>query len=128
MFATFFGDSCLGTDYIWYRSEYQEKGTAHGHGCCCLKNDPGLTSLAKQVVNGYCSQHILTYHQPPVLPEVVFDAEDIASDKWRSDISNIAVTNVEQYLIEIETGIRAQKFLLLNFHDNSFFTNIQIIK
>ena len=72
------------------------------------------------MVNGCCAQQILTYHQPSALPEEVCDAEDIALDKWRSDISNIAVTNVEQYLVEIEKGICAQK-ILLNFHD--YFVN-----
>ena len=112
LFKTFFGNGCLGTDYVWYRSEYQERGTVHGHGCCWLKYDPGLTLLGKQVVNGRRAQQILTYHQPSAFPEEVCNAEDIALDKWRSDISNIAVTNVEQYLVEIEMGICAQKILL----------------
>ena len=30
--------------------EYQARGTAHVHGCVCLKSDPGCTLLGKK----YC--------------------------------------------------------------------------
>ena len=44
-----FGKNGLEAEYVWFRIEYQERGTAHVHGCMRLKSDPGLIQLAVQV-------------------------------------------------------------------------------
>ena len=41
----------LTTTYYWFRVEYQERGTAHIHGCLHLDSDFGISELSQKVRN-----------------------------------------------------------------------------
>ena len=47
-----FFDRGLGVAWRWHRIEYQSRGSAHGHGCAKLKNDPGLIELTAKAWAG----------------------------------------------------------------------------
>ncbi len=49
---TYYGKNGLELDWSWFRIEYQERGTAHAHGCFRLKCDPGISDLAQKVLKG----------------------------------------------------------------------------
>ena len=46
----------LGVAWRWHRIEYQSRGSAHGHGCAKLKNDPGLIEL---IVKAWAGEYTL---------------------------------------------------------------------
>ena len=48
----FFTESTLDYSYYWFRVEFQDRGTAHVHGCFRLRNDPGLCLLGSKVAAG----------------------------------------------------------------------------
>ena len=49
---TYYGKTGLELEWSWFRIEYQERGTAHAHGCFRLKCDPGISDLAQKVLKG----------------------------------------------------------------------------
>eukprot|EP00978_Attheya_sp_CCMP212_P037936 scaffold183166_cov31-Attheya_sp.AAC.1 len=49
---TYYGKHGLELEWSWFRIEYQERGTAHAHGCFRLKCDPGISDLAQKVLKG----------------------------------------------------------------------------
>jgi hypothetical protein len=49
---TYYRKNGLELDWSWFRIEYQERGTAHAHGCFRLKCDPGISDLAQKVLKG----------------------------------------------------------------------------
>jgi hypothetical protein len=49
---TYYGGNGLELDWSWFRIEYQERGTAHAHGCFSLKCNPGISDLAEKVLKG----------------------------------------------------------------------------
>jgi hypothetical protein len=72
----FFGeDSTLAAKWSWFRIEYQERGTAHAHGCLRLKCNPGLSQLAEQVFAARLAQDVLEMHED-LPPGVGFSAQD----------------------------------------------------
>ena len=46
----FFGDEC---EWIWWRIEYQSRGSAHAHGCARLKNFVDLDALYELAKSGH---------------------------------------------------------------------------
>ena len=48
----FLKSSGMEAEYTWFRIEYQERGTAHAHGCFRLKCDPGIADLGQTVLQG----------------------------------------------------------------------------
>jgi len=48
----FFGDDC---EWIWWRIEYQSRGSAHAHGCSRLKNFVDLDALYEIARIGRCA-------------------------------------------------------------------------
>ena len=52
LIKTVFFDNGLKVKWVWFRIEYQLRGTAHAHGCLHLINDPGLIELASDVMKG----------------------------------------------------------------------------
>ena len=55
----FFGESTFDCSWHWFRVEFQDRGTAHVHGCFCLKNDPGLNMLGMKVAQGRYAAYLL---------------------------------------------------------------------
>ena len=45
-------DRSLKCTYFWYRVEYQQRRTAHVHGCFRLNSDPGITQMTEKVRDG----------------------------------------------------------------------------
>ena len=39
-------------DWLWWRTEYQSRGSAHAHGCVRLKNQPDVDLLYRNAVRG----------------------------------------------------------------------------
>jgi len=48
----FLNKNGLKSTYFWFRIEYQERGTAHIHGCLKLSSDFGISELAQKVRDG----------------------------------------------------------------------------
>jgi len=46
----FFGDEC---EWIWWRIEYQSRGSAHAHGCARIKNFVDLDALYEKAKGGH---------------------------------------------------------------------------
>ena len=46
----FFGDEC---EWIWWRIEYQSRGSAHAHGCARIKNFVDLDALYEKAKSGH---------------------------------------------------------------------------
>jgi hypothetical protein len=51
----FLQSSGMKAEYTWFRIEYQERGTAHAHGCFRLECDPGIADLGQTVLQGRIS-------------------------------------------------------------------------
>ena len=47
-----FFDKGLGIEWRWHRIEYQSRGSAHGHGCAKLRNDPDLIANTAKAWHG----------------------------------------------------------------------------
>ena len=81
----------LDAEYVWFRIEYQKRGTAHAHGCARLKSDPGLVQLGEKVFAGKVAQRILQnsgrVDSNTFSTEGFFTAEDIAQDLWDDDMA-----------------------------------------
>jgi Helitron helicase-like domain at N-terminus len=82
-FKGIFGKDYLNAKWLWHHSEYQKRGCAHIHGCCCLKSNPNLHVLAQNVAHGREAQLAWTtlgdphpLYQPPH-----FMAEEMEEDK-----------------------------------------------
>eukprot|EP00978_Attheya_sp_CCMP212_P018694 scaffold51676_cov29-Attheya_sp.AAC.1 len=59
LLETYYGKNGLECDWQWFRIEYQERGTAHAHGCFKLKCDPGIAQLAQKVLKGRIAERTL---------------------------------------------------------------------
>ena len=49
----------LDMEWVWYRFEYQARGTVHIHGGARLRSDPGLTELGEAFVSGKLALRVL---------------------------------------------------------------------
>ena len=87
----FFGKkSSLPAAWTWFRIEYQGRSSAHGHGCCRLKCDPGLIQLSQSVLKGRLAQHLIKMSDystwkteyPHSTDEPYYD--DCKDDEWKS--------------------------------------------
>ena len=47
-------------EWVWYRFEYQSRGTVHIHGGSRLRSDPGLTELGEIFVSGKLALRVLS--------------------------------------------------------------------
>ena len=56
---TFHSKNGLELSWFWFRVEYQNRGTAHVHGCLRLKDDPGIEELSRKVLKGRISERKL---------------------------------------------------------------------
>jgi ATP-dependent DNA helicase PIF1 len=81
LLKTYLGKDSLEVDWLWFRVEYQGRGTAHIHGCCRLKSDPGLTDLAQKVLEGREARLKLLVSN--VAFEDPFLAEELAEDDFK---------------------------------------------
>ena len=59
LLETYYGKNSLECEWQWFRIEYQERGTAHAHGCFKLKCDPGIAQLAQKVLIGHVAERRL---------------------------------------------------------------------
>jgi hypothetical protein len=76
------GVDSLNAEYVWFRVEYQERGTAHVHGCLRLKSDPGLVSLADRVLQGKQAQRRL---EQSCDPDDYSNVGFIPAEQWDED-------------------------------------------
>ena len=77
----FFAESTFDCAWYWYRVEFQERGTAHVHGCFKLKDDPGLSVLGMKVARGRCAAHILRVGNKISIDDD-FESFRRADDEW----------------------------------------------
>ncbi len=123
----FFGeDSALAAKWTWYRIEYQERGTAHAHGCLRLKCDPVLTQLINPGYVAWLAQVVLESHD--ALPcgagfslqdrsfDTLIEAEETSADAPLAD-------DISTLLEVLKKGVKAhdiivsfQDFLLSTMH------------
>ena len=62
-----FFDGVLGSEWRWFRFEYQGRGSIHLHGTVKLKNDPGLVELKATAYEGVCAKVVYTQRQNEML-------------------------------------------------------------
>ena len=139
MLDIYFGERGLKIDWVWFRIEYQERGTAHAHGCLRLKNDPGLTDHATKVVKGRVAQRRLKLSNQMV-PGVCFQNMDSRDDIWddgfadepderfleenglqqQNDQNNVLPQlpddEVQKLVTDIQEGIKSQE-VIIALHD-----------
>ena len=62
-----FFDRVLGSEWRWFRFEYQGGGSIRLHGTVKLKNDPGLVELTVTAYEGVCAGVVYTQRRNEVL-------------------------------------------------------------
>ena len=130
----FLKSSGMEAEYTWFRIEYQERGTAHAHGCFRLKCDPGIADLGQTVLQGRIAALALHKRMSDAFEDMSvsddggsdFDfcdwpADDIACDEWGDefnpdDIEDIANQSKESLQDMVTNGIKAQN-IILTFND-----------
>ena len=82
LFMKYFFVGVLGAVWWWFRFEYQARKTVHGHGCGKLKDDPGVTELARVVFRGRDSaRHLWVANQG----DRQWLVEQGQQNEWRTD-------------------------------------------
>ena len=110
---TFFSDNGLKVKWVWFRIEYQLRGTAHAHGCLRLIKDPGLIELALNVMTGRIA-HRKLYGQTSARHG--FPYANIKDDVWEDDLpsSGVAGLTEEEKIslqVQLQKGILSEKKL-----------------
>jgi hypothetical protein len=80
------GPECWDHHWLWFRIEYQTRGTAHAHGCCRLKSDPGLCNLGQKVIQGREAKQLLL--ASGIRPADAFSIGDKAKDVWAKEFKS----------------------------------------
>ena len=90
---SYFRNKYLNSLYYWFRVEYQERGTAHIHGCFKLHSDPGITKLCEVIRDGRIAHHHL-YKQKKCI-QTEFSAYSRRDNKFLTDetLNSAGVTN-----------------------------------
>jgi hypothetical protein len=122
-----FGDAGLPVKWSWFRIEYQERGTAHAHGCLRLECDPNISVLSNKVADARQLQAILQHQNIALADGEFFSADETTDDKLIIDDADLnkvftedEVTKLKQTIAD---GVKAhciiinfQDFLLTTFH------------
>jgi hypothetical protein len=122
VFKTFLTKKCINIKYHWFRIEYQKRGMAHVHGCCRLKNDPGIPQLGHEVLNGRIAERELGLRmQLPQNAEDRFEADVLLQDEWLAVKEDDEPEPFDEAMVQkcIETIRRAKaaESIIGNFHD-----------
>jgi hypothetical protein len=124
-----FEDAGLPVKWSWFRIEYQERGTAHAHGCQRLECDPNISLLAKKVAKARQLQFIL-HHQNIALAEgEYFSTDETSDDKLIIEDKDLQQQLNEENVVTLKktiaNGVKAhriitnfQDFLLTTYHPN----------
>jgi hypothetical protein len=77
-----FSKDGLEAEWFWFRIAYQERGAPHAHSCLRLKDHPGLSDLAFQVLDGRIAEKKLkdTFRH---LNGEGFSENAVAFDLWQ---------------------------------------------
>ena len=113
MVQEFFGNKGLKTSWVWFRIEFQSRGTAHVHGCCRLKSDPGLMDLAQQVLQGREARLQLMASRKYHAWEDPFSVEDVSRDNIERTFENhpLSPNQVEELKSQMQKGFNAQEII-----------------
>ena len=82
----------LDCKYYWYRIEYQQRGTAHVHGCFRLNSDPGITKLCEKVRDGRIAARKLQLAGLRVRCREVYDgrtSDDVFVERDKLDLNQV---------------------------------------
>ena len=106
MVEKFFGVQGLEMVWVWFRIEFQAQGTAHVHGCCRLKSDPGLMELAQQVLQSREARLQLKSSEVLSLGEDPFSEEEVSQDEIERtfdsiELSDEQVSDLRQQMQEV---------------------------
>jgi len=80
----------LDADWVWYRVEYQKRGTAHIHGCCRLHSDPGLCALGDKVYDGRLAQRQLEESFDMTPKDGGFTADQTSLDEYKTSYPKLS--------------------------------------
>ena len=96
----FLNSDSITTNYYWFRVEYQERGTAHIHGCMRLLTDFGISESAQKVRDGRIA--IRKLQLAGLRPRSVIPRSSVCDDKFvsRFDLNGSGFAIVDSYSTE----------------------------